>query len=61
MVALDKTRQDRIGSLYRLQAQNETSWGQIDAVLKTTDDVKMLEVILNFRLMNHKAVFRKVN
>lgn len=44
MSALDKTKQDKVTALYRLQSQNETSWGQIDAVLKTTDDVKMLQV-----------------
>ncbi|XP_039265924.2 uncharacterized protein LOC120341475 [Styela clava] len=43
MSALDKARQDRLGSLYRLQSRQETCWGQIDAVLKTTDDVKMFE------------------
>jgi len=41
---LDKLKQKRINVIHGAQNQQETSWGQIDAVLKTQDDVKMLEV-----------------
>lgn len=42
--SLERAKQEKLGSLYRMQTQQETAWGQIDAVLKTTDGIKMLEV-----------------
>ena len=44
MGEVDKLRQKRVNLIHGLQNQQETAWGQIDAVLKTPDDAKMLEV-----------------
>ena len=45
MEEVGKLTQKRINLINGIQNQQETAWGQIDAVLKTQDDAKMLEVI----------------
>ena len=44
MEEVGKLTQKRVNLINGLQNQQETAWGQIDAVLKTQDDAKMLQV-----------------
>ena len=44
MEEVGKLTQKRVNLILGIQNQQETAWGQIDAVLKTQDDAKMLEV-----------------
>ena len=46
MEEVEKIKQKRVNLILGLQNQQETAWGQIDAVLKTQDDGKMLEVLI---------------
>ena len=46
MEEVGKLTQKRINLIHGIQNQQETAWGQLDAVLKTQDDAKMLEVSL---------------
>lgn len=49
MEEVEKMKQKRVNLILGLQNQQETAWGQIDAVLRTQDDGKLLEVSLIIR------------
>jgi len=57
MEEVGKLTQKRINLIHGIQNQQETAWGQIDAVLKTQDDAKMLEV----RLFGNRIRDRKIS
>nr|XP_026692648.1 E3 ubiquitin-protein ligase TRIM39-like [Ciona intestinalis] len=54
MGELAKIKQRRINIIYGVQNQQETAWGQIDAVLKTQEDVKMLQEYNGLSLVDYK-------
>ncbi|XP_076817904.1 uncharacterized protein LOC143463326 isoform X2 [Clavelina lepadiformis] len=58
---VNKVKAKKINFIHGIQNQQETAWGQIDAVLKTSDDVKMLEEYNGLTIVDFKHPDSKAN